>query len=122
MNISSQIKRLDHIHICIPHGKEDEARSWYMSVLGLTETERPASLGPGGLWLLMGDICVHLGISNDIPHRNPHAAFEVQDLESLRQHLQSHGVEIGHEPDIPGVNRFAFRDPFGNKFEFLERD
>lgn len=45
------IKRLDHIQICIPIGAEDEARDFYMGVLGFTEIEKSETLkASGGLW------------------------------------------------------------------------
>ena len=57
-----QIKRLDHVQVCIPHGTEDTARQFYIGVLGLPEIEKPEALKPhGGLWLQAGDIQHHLG-------------------------------------------------------------
>ncbi|MDQ3818270.1 MAG: glyoxalase, partial [Acidobacteriota bacterium] len=36
-------------------------------------------------------------------------------------HLTEHNVELREEPAVPGVNRFSFFDPFGNRIELMER-
>jgi hypothetical protein len=42
-------------------------------------------------------------------------------LEGWRRKLSESGVEILEGVPIPHYNRFEFRDPFGNRVEFLER-
>jgi hypothetical protein len=50
----------------MPRGKEDEARSFYVDVLGLTEQPKPAELiHRGGVWLRSGDVSVHLGVDDN---------------------------------------------------------
>ncbi|HVA98848.1 MAG TPA: glyoxalase, partial [Bacteroidia bacterium] len=50
-------KRLDHIQICIPKGKENEARQFYTDIIGLTEIPKPEALiANGGLWYQLADI------------------------------------------------------------------
>ena len=34
--------------------------------------------------------------------------------------LKSRGIEVLAGEDIPGFQRFEFRDPFGNRVEFME--
>ena len=59
-------KRLDHIQICIPKGKENEARYFYTDIIGLTEIPKPDSLiANGGVWYKIADI--QLQIRKDIP-------------------------------------------------------
>ena len=57
-----EFKRIDHVQICIPEGKEDEARAFYTGVIGLKEIPKPESLIPnGGLWYQVADVELHLG-------------------------------------------------------------
>jgi len=112
-------KRIDHVQISIPKGKEDEARAFYTDILGLKEIPKPASLMPnGGLWYQAANIELHLGIEPEVITRR-HPAFEIADVATARQLLQDK-VEIVEEPYIPGRTRFAFLDPFGNKIELLQ--
>ncbi|MBI3260028.1 MAG: hypothetical protein HYZ54_11210 [Ignavibacteriae bacterium] len=41
-------KRLDHIQICIPKGKEQEAWDFYANIIGLTEIPKPKELFANG--------------------------------------------------------------------------
>jgi catechol 2,3-dioxygenase-like lactoylglutathione lyase family enzyme len=112
-------KRIDHVQLSIPKGKEDEARAFYTGILGLKEIPKPASLMPnGGLWYLMANIELHLGIEPEMITRR-HPAFEITDVAAARALLQDK-VIIVEEPYIPGRTRFAFLDPFGNKIELLQ--
>lgn len=116
-----QFKRLNHVQICIPKGKEEEARRFYTNIMDLKEIAKPAALVPnGGLWYQIGDIQLHIGTEDEINKSKRHPAFEVTDLEEARQHLISHGIIIKEEIPIPGQKRFSFTDPFGNRIELLE--
>jgi catechol 2,3-dioxygenase-like lactoylglutathione lyase family enzyme len=114
--------RLNHIQICIPTGKEDEARRFYADIIGLVEIPKPAALVPnGGLWYQIADIQLHIGTENEVNHSKRHPALEVEDLQAARKHLEKHGVKIKDEIDIPGQTRFSFKDPFGNRIELLQK-
>ncbi|MCA1029875.1 glyoxalase [Bacillus timonensis] len=118
-----EIKRLDHVQICIPIGQEANAREFYSGILGLTEMEKPESLkANGGMWYRVGDIELHIGVEqmDDVKSKR-HPAFVVSSLREVRVFLESKGVTIQDEKPIPNVNRFSFFDPFGNRIEFLER-
>ena len=120
MNI--RIKRIDHLQISIPAGSELSAKKFYTEILGLTEIEKPEALkANGGLWFEIGDIQLHLGIEDNPGKVKRHPAFEVEDLEHSKNYLQACGVEIREEIPIPGVNRFSFFDPFGNRIELLTK-
>jgi hypothetical protein len=55
------IKKLHHVQICIPLGKEDEARVFYTKIIGLTEIRKPEALiANGGLWYKVADIEFHI--------------------------------------------------------------
>ena len=114
--------RLDHIQICIPVGKENEARQFYTGIIGLKEIPKPAALIPnGGLWYEVADIQFHIGTENQINKSKRHPAFEVSDFEEAREHLVLHGVTLKDEIQLPGQRRFSFIDPFGNRIELLQK-
>lgn len=117
-----EFKRLDHIQVCIPTGKEDEARKFYTDILGLQEIPKPEELIPNGdLWYQVADIQLHIGTENEINRSKRHPAFEIVDLERARMHLEKNQVTIKEETLIPGQKRFSFFDPFGNRIEFLQK-
>jgi len=116
-----KFKRLNHIQICIPKGKEEEARRFYTDIIGLKEIPKPSALVPnGGLWYQLADIQFHIGTEDEQNKSKRHPAFEVENLEQARKHLENHKVPIKEETAIPGQNRFSFTDPFGNRIELLE--
>lgn len=114
-------KRLDHIMLCIPPGKEQEARDFYGGVLGLEElTDLGYPLPNGAIWFQAADIQLHIRAEevHDLSQRHP--AFEVHDLEAARAVLETHGIAYKNESKIPDRDRFSFRDPFGNRIELIE--
>jgi catechol 2,3-dioxygenase-like lactoylglutathione lyase family enzyme len=116
------IKRLDHVQICIPFGEEERAREFYTRVLGLEEIEKPEALKPnGGLWFKVADIQLHIGVEEMQGKSKRHPAFEVEGLEQIREHLRENQVKIKEETEVPGLDRFSFFDPFGNRIEFMEK-
>ena len=119
------IRRIHHAQITIPTGKEDAACAFYCGVLGLKEVPKPPSLaGRGGFWLELGDVQVHIGTENESqrPSSKAHIAYEVIDLERWRVSLKNAGITAEDDIPIPNYRRFEFRDPFGNRVEFLERN
>ena len=115
-------KRLDHVQICIPKGKENEARHFYTDIIGLTEIPKPEAVIPnGGLWYQVADIQLHIGTENEINKSKRHPAFEISDLEDARQYLIKYGVTLREEIQIAGQKRFSFIDPFGNRIELLQK-
>ena len=115
---------LHHVQITIPKGAEDAARDFYCGLLGLEEIAKPGELaGRGGFWLEAGDRQVHVGTEDDVDRSKSkaHVAYEVKDLEECRRNLAGAGVVVKEGIQIPGLRRFEFRDPFGNRIEFLER-
>ena len=117
-----RFKRLDHVQICIPFGAEQRARDFYGRVLGLAELEKPDALKPnGGLWFQVADIQLHVGVEETQGQSKRHPAFEVEELAQVRAYLAAHGVKIKDEVAVPGLNRFFFFDPFGNRIELMEK-
>jgi len=115
--------RLDHIQICIPPGKETEARKFYTDILKLREILKPAPLVPnGGLWYEIADIQLHIGTEDETNRSKRHPAFEIENLNDARKYLENNGILTQDEKEIPGVIRFSFFDPFGNRIELLEKN
>lgn len=117
------ILQIHHAQITVPKGAEDEARRFYCELLGLDEIAKPDELaGRGGFWLEVGDRQLHVG-TEDVGNRTQskaHLAYLIDDLEAARETLTNAGVNIVDGIQIPGCRRFEFRDPFGNRIEFLE--
>lgn len=118
MNIS----RLHHAQITIPKGAEDQARAFYCGLLGLREIEKPDSLKHmGGFWVELGDVQIHVGTEGfDRNMTKVHLAYQVDDVSAWREKLTEAGFKIGFSIPIPGYDRFEFRDPFGNRVEFIQ--
>ena len=116
---------VSHVQVSIPVGAEDEAREFYCDFLGLPETDKPSSLaGRGGFWLQIGAFQVHFGTEDGIDRTlsKAHVAYLVDDIEESRSQLASRGITPVDGIPIPGYKRFEFRDPFGNRVEFMEEE
>ncbi len=112
--------RINHIHVCAPPERLEEARRFYADVLGLHEIRRPEVFPAPGHWFAIGDIELHIGVEEGQVETIRHSAFEVTDIAAARKQLEKHSVEITEEPVIPGRDRFSFLDPFGNRMELLQ--
>jgi len=111
---------INHIHICAPPERLEEARRFYADVMGLQEIHRPEVFPAPGHWFAIGDIELHIGVEQPHPITIRHSAFEVADLAAARKQLEKQGVKISEEPVIPGRERFSFFDPVGNRMELLQ--
>lgn len=115
--------RVHHVQITIPKNTEDAARAFYCDVLGLPEIEKPDSLkGRGGFWVQLGDVQVHIGTEDGFDRltTKAHIAYQVNDVGYWREKLLAHHIQIADSVPIPGYDRFEFRDPFGNRVEFIQ--
>lgn len=116
------LTRIDHVQLTIPTGAEDEARAFYVGLLGLTERPKPAALQQnGGLWLELGATQLHLGVEDGPDRRRTraHVAFWTDDVAAWRTRLRAAGVEVLEGKPLPGRDRFKLRDPFGNRLEVI---
>ena len=113
-------KRADHIHICVPPERLEEARHFYADIIGLKLTQRPEVFVNPGYWFEIGDIGFHIGIELGLVQTSRHSAFEVIDLAAARQQLEDNGVKTYEEERLPDRERFFFLDPFGNRMELLK--
>jgi catechol 2,3-dioxygenase-like lactoylglutathione lyase family enzyme len=118
-----RIYGLDHIQMAIPPGSEDQARGFYIGVLGLSEVPKPAHLvSRGGVWLTGGTLNLHLGVEEDFrPALKAHPALLVEDLGDLIARCEDDGFSIRRDTPLDGYDRVYVADPFGNRIELMER-
>ena len=118
------ILRVQHAQITIPKDAEDAGRKFYCDVLGLREVPKPEALQTrGGFWLEIENFQIHVGTEDGVEREKSkaHVAYEVENLAAWREKLLKNKVEILEGVPIPNYQRFEFRDPFGNRVEFLEK-
>ena len=116
------VRRIDHILIAMPAGREDEARAFYHGILGLVEKAKPPQLAArGGCWFESGALQIHLGVEkNFIPARKAHPAFIVDDLAGMVAKAKQAGLTVTEDEPIEGYDRRHIDDPFGNRIELIE--
>ncbi|MBS1963686.1 MAG: VOC family protein [Bdellovibrionales bacterium] len=120
---SPAVLGVDHAQITIPKGEEAAARAFYVEFLGLKEIPKAEPLrGRGGFWLDLGNIQVHVGGEEgvDRSRTKAHLAYRVRGLAEWKTKLLARGATPIESIPIPGIDRFEFRDPFGNRVEFTE--
>ncbi|MEZ4537685.1 MAG: glyoxalase [Cyanobacteriota/Melainabacteria group bacterium] len=114
------IVRLHHAQITVPVGAEDEARLFTVGLLACKRSKEPQALaGRGGYWMGLNELQIHIGTEDGVDRfkSKAHIAYEVEDLEAAKVYLTGLGMVI---PGASiGYDRFEFRDPFGNRVEFL---
>jgi catechol 2,3-dioxygenase-like lactoylglutathione lyase family enzyme len=117
-----RVRRLDHVLLAMPPGRESDARKFYQGILGIPEAVKPPELAArGGCWFEDGELKVHLGVEkNFIPARKAHPAFIVDDLAALTATLKAAGCPLAHDQPLEGYDRIFVDDPFGNRIELIE--
>ena len=117
-----RVRRLDHVLLAMPAGKESDARKFYGKVLGIPETMKPADLaGRGGCWFEDGALKIHLGVEKNFAlARKAHPAFIVEDLAGLTSALVEAGYPVSHDVPLEGYDRIFVDDPFGNRIELMQ--
>ena len=116
------VRRIDHILIAMPAGREEEARAFYQGMLGLTEKPKPSQLeARGGCWFESGAVTVHLGVDkNFVAAGKAHPAFIVDGLADMVSRLKQAGYRVTEDEPLPGCDRRHVHDPFGNRIELIE--
>ncbi|MEO6913949.1 MAG: glyoxalase, partial [Candidatus Baltobacteraceae bacterium] len=94
----------------VPAGKEDEARTFYVEVLGFQEIPKPEELvRRGGAWLRSGTVNIHLGIDPSFAR-------------ATKTH-PAHGISVTPDPlPFAGKEHCYIADPFGNRIELIRDD
>jgi catechol 2,3-dioxygenase-like lactoylglutathione lyase family enzyme len=118
----SRVRRIDHVLLAMPAGREEDARAFYQQILGIPEAPKPPQLAArGGCWFEAGGVKVHLGVEKDfVPARKAHPAFIVDDLAALIGHLKQAGYKLSEDAPLEGYDRAFVDDPFGNRIELLQ--
>lgn len=121
--------RLHHVQLAIPPRTEDEARAFWVEIVGFTEIQKPVELeARGGVWLRHEDAEIHLGLEDPFrPARKAHPAFEVDDYHDLISRLNAANYPVfpdtyppsPSDRDVETRPRFYTEDPFGNRIEFI---
>lgn len=112
---------IDHVQLAIPVGAEDTARRFYIGVLGLAETPKPASMAArGGAWFEAGSVRVHVGGEDPfVPARKAHPALVITGLVAF---IEESGLDATWNEEIEGVVRCHVQDPFGNRIELIDAE
>lgn len=112
---------LDHVQVAIPAGSEQQARAYWVDIVGLTQTPGPpASASRGGLWLTGEALNLHLGVDPQFaPATHAHPGIMVRDYDALVDRLRAAGYEVRSASHVAAQRRFHTDDPFGNRIEFI---
>jgi glyoxylase I family protein len=105
-------------HVSINVVDNEEARDFYVDILGFEELDRP-DLGFPGSWLRIGaQQQLHL-MEMPMPEaKGQHFALAVDDIDAAVTILKERGVDVPEPREIPGVCRQTFiTDPSGNTVE-----
>ena len=118
---TSPFTTIDHVQLAMPPGKENDARAFYVALLGMIEIEKPPELKKrGGCWFSSGPVQIHLGIEPAFrPARKAHPALLCHDYDDLVARLKNARIEVNDDQIIPGIQRCHISDPFGNRIELI---
>ncbi len=121
--------RIHHVALAIPPRTEDEARQFWVDIVGFVEIRKPRELeARGGVWLRQTGAELHLGVEDPFrPARKAHPAFETAQFEALIARLEAADYPVFPDTFPPSPNdvtqktrrRFYTDDPFGNRIEFI---
>lgn len=113
---------LDHVQLAMPEGGEEDARAFFVGLLGMAEEAKPPELEDrGGCWFRLGGCSVHMGVDPGFrPQRKAHPGLAVGELDELARRLDGAGHEVRWDSALPGRRRFYSSDPFGNRLELME--
>ena len=116
-----KITKLDHVQLAMPAGREEDARRFYETTLGLPEISKPEPLASrGGCWFGTERVQIHLGVEAEFkPALKAHPAFAVDDIEAIASKLESAGFQVKWDDSVDSVKRFFTADSFGNRIEIL---
>ncbi|HEV2028334.1 MAG TPA: VOC family protein [Candidatus Dormibacteraeota bacterium] len=111
---------LQHVSSPFPDGERESIRSFYGTLLGLTEVPVPDTLSHMGLvWFSAGPgLELHFFPGRTDSSADRHFCLDVADLAETRKRLVADGREPYDDIPIPGRPRFFCRDPVGNLVEF----
>jgi len=97
------------------------AKSFYGETLGLVPGD---SFGDHWVEFNVGKTTFGVGDGTPLgfePGASTGAAFEVDDLQAMRERLKGSGVEVGDVLEFPACITCFARDPDGNRFALHQR-
>ena len=97
------------------------ARAFYGETLGLTPGD---SFGDHWVEFNVGTTTFGIGNGEPLgfePGSSTGAAFEVDDMQIMRERLKASGVEVGEVHEFPACVTCFARDPEGNRFALHQR-
>ena len=120
---SELVTGLDHVQVACPAGSEDDLRSFYVGVLGMSELPKPPALAArGGAWFRSGTTEIHCGVEADFaPARKAHPGITVSDVDEAARRVADAGRPVRWDDAIPGLRRFHTEDPVGNRIELQQQ-
>lgn len=120
-SMTEPFARIDHVQLAMPRGKEDDARRFYVDLMGMEEVAKPEALAKrGGAWFRSGRVELHLGVEDDFrPARKAHPALVCTNYDQLVERLRIAGATYREDSEIPGVRRCHLDDCFGNRIELI---
>jgi len=116
------IRALNHVAVLTKHLAASKA--FYRDVLGFAEIVRPP-FDFDGAWLFNYGVQIHLIVDASVPDssgpiqtRDPHLAFEVDDLDAVARHLEARGIPFRKNiVEATARRQIFFRDPDGHHIE-----
>lgn len=114
-----------YLHTAILVSDLEKAEYFYGAVLELPKVDR--QLKYPGAWYQLGETQIHLIVDSTISSglhnlekwgRNRHVALAVDSLQSVKEHLQAHGLEV--QVSASGRAALFTHDPDGNVIELTE--
>ena len=117
--------RIDHVQLAMPAGREDDARAFYVDVLGFAEQPKPEKLrGRGGVWFASGTVRLHLGIDACFTAATKaHPALRCATYAAIVAEIERAGIAIRADPlPFEGQPHCYIDDPFGNRIELIADD
>jgi len=109
-------------HISVHAHDLDESVRFYTELFGMEEIPAPSFLFPVR-WLRVGNLQLHLFLSDDPAPQGHHFGIEVDDFEATYEKVQEMGVQVesgyfSHVYELPdGAVQLYLRDPAGNMVE-----
>jgi predicted enzyme related to lactoylglutathione lyase len=97
------------------------ARAFYGETLGLRQGD---AFGDHWVEFNVGNATFGVGNGEPLgfePGMSTGAAFEVDDMDAMRERLKASGVEVGEVHEFPACVTCFARDPEGNRFALHQR-
>ena len=83
----AKIARIHHVQITVPSERIDEARSFYLDLLGLQEIPKSEALKKrGGFWTVLAGQEIHISIEDGVDRNltKAHIVYQVENLAAWR--------------------------------------